>query len=435
MSKNSVPRIVCMGVPIVVWLTAVGTIAARPARTSSIATSPISLARSQDQTLMGSARCAECHESMHRTWTGARHAKMLQPATPASVLGDFSQSAVTLRGTRFGSSAARECATRSAARFRALRDEVHRVDYTLGSRRVQHYLTTLPDGRIVVLPPTWDVQRREWFHSLDIVNPDEATQNPVQVWNSNCFGCHVSAQEKGYDPARPGTRRRWTDFGTNCERCHGPGAAHAANYKTGKPDPVASATPRRPPWSSRLVSPPNDRRWSARSAIRCATSPCRVHGGRRLLRSLRSGARIRTEERQRSGVLARRPAAPVLERRDRVLAERLFRDGSATCATCHTDPHEPDIDRNPQLARTNNGLCALVPRADRERRHHATRGMPPASTGSSCVACHMPSDGDQPAVAHAGPHDQRPGAREHRSIRHSERVFGVPPGKRCRNGR
>src|SRR5580692_11691634 len=48
----------------------------------------------------------------------------------------------------------------------------HRVDYTLGSRRMQHYLTTLPDGKIVVLPPTWDVQRKQWFHNLDIADPD-----------------------------------------------------------------------------------------------------------------------------------------------------------------------------------------------------------------------------------------------------------------------
>ena len=49
-----------------------------------------------------------------------------------------------------------------------------------------------------------------------------------------------------------------------------------------------------------------------------------IHRGRRLLRSLRSGARVRAEERQGSRVLARRPAAPLLERRHRILAERLL---------------------------------------------------------------------------------------------------------------
>ena len=38
----------------------------------------------------------------------------------------------------------------------------HQVLYTLENRRIQHYLTTLPDGRVVVLPPAWDILRKEW---------------------------------------------------------------------------------------------------------------------------------------------------------------------------------------------------------------------------------------------------------------------------------
>ncbi len=67
-----------------------------------------------------------------------------------------------------------------------------------------------------------------------------------------------------------------------------------------------------------------------------------------------------------------------------------FLSGKASCTTCHTDPHEPDIDRNPQLVRTNNGLCTkchapIARDLTRHTRHTA------ASTGSSCVACHMPA--------------------------------------------
>src|SRR5262249_48967524 len=122
------------------------------------------------------------------------------------------------------------------------RDEVHRVDYTLGSRRVQHYLTTLSDGRLVVLPPTWDVERREWFHNLDIVNPDESARNPVQVWNRNCFGCHVSGENKGYDAARNRYDTTWIDFGTTCERCHGPGGAHVARAAARQPSDRTTST-------------------------------------------------------------------------------------------------------------------------------------------------------------------------------------------------
>jgi len=53
------------------------------------------------------------------------------------------------------------------------KEQEHRVEYTLGNRRIQHYLTTLTDGRIIVLPPSWDVQRQEWFHNMDIVRPEQ----------------------------------------------------------------------------------------------------------------------------------------------------------------------------------------------------------------------------------------------------------------------
>ena len=194
---------------------------------------------------IGAAACRACHEGMHRKWSAGRHSKMLQPATPTSVVGDFSRATVTLRGVSFTLQHHDDDYAIGGA-FPTPHRELHRVDYTLGSRRVQHYLSTLADGRIVVLPPTWDVERREWFHNLDIVNPDEATRNPVQVWNRNCFGCHVSGEDKGYDAATDRYETQWTDFGTSCERCHGPGAAHATKYASATaslPGPSAIVVP------------------------------------------------------------------------------------------------------------------------------------------------------------------------------------------------
>ena len=259
------------------------------------------------------------------------------------------------------------------------------MDYTLGSRRIQHYLTTLPDGRIVVLPPTWDVERREWIHNLDIVNPDERTPNPVQVWNSNCFGCHASGQTKGYDPVLGRYDTRWTDYGTGCERCHGPGAAHAASYSAGKP--LASA-------AVAMVVPTT--LTAARSTAICAD----CHSLRDItVPGFRAGADYFDH------------FTPVLEYGQSVGADppywadgrprrfsndaigfwqsRCYLEGGATCVSCHVDPHKPDVDRNPQLARTNNETCAgchqkITADPARHTRHAAD------SPGSACLACHMP---------------------------------------------
>ncbi|HEY7475359.1 MAG TPA: cytochrome c3 family protein, partial [Vicinamibacterales bacterium] len=271
------------------------------------------------------------------------------------------------------------------AAFPSTREERHRVDYTLGSRRVQHYLTTMPDGRIVVLPPTWDVVRREWFHNLDIVNPDEATRNPVQVWNSNCFGCHVSAEVKGFDPALGKYATTWTDFGTNCERCHGPGAAHAARYA-----PAAATTP----GSSAIVVP--TRLTAERSTMVCAqchslrdvTIPGFTAGSDyfdHFAPVLEYGQKSDKDPAYWADGRPRRFSNDAIG----FWQSACFLRGNASCTTCHSDPHEPDIDRNAQLARTNNELCTrchepIGKDVARHTRHAA------GSAGSSCVACHMP---------------------------------------------
>ena len=75
------------------------------------------------------------------------------------------------------------------------------------------------------------MQRREWLHNMDIVRPDENHQRPVQQWNKDCVGCHVSEQDNNYRPATGEFATTWRDFGTSCERCHGPGSAHVDAYR------------------------------------------------------------------------------------------------------------------------------------------------------------------------------------------------------------
>src|SRR5215472_14809245 len=113
---------------------------------------------------IGAAACAKCHAEQHRRWSESRHSKMVQPAVSAAVRGDFSRGEVTLRGMKY------QLRERNGGYFITEsyltgKPVEHRVDYTLGNRRIQHYLATLASGRVVVLPPTWDVLRKGWFHA------------------------------------------------------------------------------------------------------------------------------------------------------------------------------------------------------------------------------------------------------------------------------
>lgn len=326
---------------------------------------------------VGAAACASCHKGMHAKWKGGRHSRMLQEASAQSVRGDFGAGGLTLRGRRYAVRAEPGAWFIEESDL-AGRPRERRVDFTLGNRRVQHYLTRLDDGRIVVLPPSWDVQRRQWFHNLEIVDLEEAGGVKVQVWNANCHGCHVSGQEKNFRPATGSYETRWTDFGTSCERCHGPGGRHA--------QPGAGA---------RFIVRATELGPERETAV-CA----QCHSLRDVVGAgFAAGADYHDhfmpilEYAQKPGP---DPAYWPDGRPRRFSNDALglwqsdcFVKGGATCLTCHLDPHEPDVEKNPQLAPANNGLClGCHPEPGRDLTAHTRHAAD--SAGSSCVECHMP---------------------------------------------
>ena len=178
---------------------------------------------------VGAAACAKCHASIHREWAGSLHGKMTQPATNKSVKGDFAQGKVVLHGATYLLKTSGDNNYYITESDLAGKPWEHQVEYTLGDRRFQHYLTTLPDGRIIVMPPTWDIARKKWTFDLDIGNPEEGSGDPVQVWNKTCYSCHVSQAKKNFDLENLRYHTTWQDFGINCESCHGPGKEHIAS--------------------------------------------------------------------------------------------------------------------------------------------------------------------------------------------------------------
>ncbi len=336
---------------------------------------------------VGAKTCAECHARVSHRWRNGRHSKMAQPATAASVKGDFAKGEITLRGERYR---LRVQDGRYFIHERASGPQQveHKVDFTLGNRRIQHYLTRRADGWIVVLPPTWDVVRRQWFHNMEIVRPDEKHVNGVQVWNKNCDGCHVSQQRKNFDPATRSYATEWGDFGTSCERCHGPGGLHAAGYRgraeTGAPAPATAG----------ILNPGKlDARRSTSVCAQCHSLRDVVVAGYsagadyydHFLPILEYGPRQESDPAWWPDGRPRRFSNDALG----LWQSRCFQKGGASCLHCHLDPHEPDVEANAQLRSDNHELCtqchAEIGRDVARHTHH-----PAASPGSSCVECHMP---------------------------------------------
>ena len=194
-----------------------------PANQTSAPSSPSPPA---DAGYVGSEACQACHQDAFAKWKASLHIQMTRPVAEATVLGDFS-GAATLRAHdrayTFGRKDGRPTVTMRAGNRPA---ETHQVDFTLGSKRFQGYLSTLPDGRIYVLPVFWHVESGRWLDWKETTPIPDGAHDMKQIWNVNCFNCHATNLDRGYEPARAAYRTHWTELGIGCEACHGPGRDH-----------------------------------------------------------------------------------------------------------------------------------------------------------------------------------------------------------------
>lgn len=353
-----------------------------------------SLAPSRGQTedrYVGAKACAECHTEIHREWAGSQHGATMQEATDRSVKGDFSESKITLHGATY------LLHVRGKAGYYITESDLtrnaweHHVDYTLGNRWFQHYLATLPDGRIVVLPPTWDVQRKKWEYVSDIGNPEEASGDATPLWNKACFSCHASQVNKNFDLEDLRYRTTWKDLGANCETCHGPGNEHVAwttsiRSKDGKTRARAKETVVNP---TRLDAP--------RSTMICA----QCHSLRDMYADgFAAGANYYdffTPVMEYRLPASDDPAYWADGRPRQLSNEALglwqsqcYLSGGATCVMCHSRPHSADTGRDTLRGPGGNARCTSCHKKVAvdlsAHTHHAAQ-----SAGSSCVECHMPA--------------------------------------------
>jgi predicted CXXCH cytochrome family protein len=342
------------------------------------------------QSYVGAQACAKCHAEIHNKWADSLHSKIMQPATDQTVEGDFAQGKIVLRGSVYllRHQNGKYFITESDSTGKPLE---HQVEYTLGSRRIQQYLTVLSDGRIIVLPPSWDIPRKMWVRDIDIDNPEEDASVSIQTWNKTCYSCHVSQEQKNFDLQQDRYHTTWQDFGVGCERCHGPGSEHVALANGTK---VLNAKTRAA-IDHAIVNP--SRLDPGRSTMICA----QCHSFRDIyVDGFKAGANYYDY------------FLPIMEYRlpstddpaywpdgrprwlsneaTALWQSECYLKGGATCVTCHSEAHAIDVVRNPQLRLDDNALCApchasIVANVSAHT-HHAAE-----SAGSSCIACHMPA--------------------------------------------
>lgn len=263
------------------------------------------------------------------------------------------------------------------------------IDYIMGSgNHVRTYLHREQDGTLIELPLAWYAEDGgHWGMNPGFDNDHPMTRRPIAY---ECMFCHNAYPEipatahrdlsanPAYNSALP--------EGIDCQRCHGPGAAHVKAAQT----PGTSLQQIR----AQILNPihlSNDRQMEV-------CEQCHLETTSHLLPD-----RIRYYDQEPFGYTADQPLAsfnayfardPAHGRTDNFeIVEAPFRlrqsqcylksQGALTCETCH-NPH--DLHKGAESAQYYANICmkchaANLPEKIAQHQH-------PAS--NDCVSCHMP---------------------------------------------
>ena len=195
------------------------------ARTESTRFRPIEVS---DGGYVSSRECRSCHPAEYASWYGSYHRTMTQPATPASVRGDFDDVAL---GGEGGYRLQRE-----GERFLVSRPGADAKPLALvtGSHHMQIYWYELGEGRkLGQLPYAFLLEEQRWVPrgSVFLEPPRELRPDESGRWAVSCIACHATqGQPRLTPPASFDTQV--AEFGIACEACHGPGDAHVAAMRS-----------------------------------------------------------------------------------------------------------------------------------------------------------------------------------------------------------
>jgi predicted CXXCH cytochrome family protein len=181
-----------------------------------------------DENYIESGKCVSCHPAHHASWAQTFHRTMTQEALPEAIKGDFERdntyeylgvrARMERRGDKYSMSLA----------FPDGSSRLFTVDRTVGSRRIQQYLTKQAGG-YVRLPLAYDLVNQRWMSlngSFFHPDGDNYFQHQAQ-WDPNCVFCHNVKAQPHIDFNTKQFSAEVAEIGIACGACHGPAATHA----------------------------------------------------------------------------------------------------------------------------------------------------------------------------------------------------------------
>jgi predicted CXXCH cytochrome family protein len=210
-------------------------------------------------------------------------------------------------------------------------------------------------------------------------------------WNTMCANCHSTNLRKNFDSAEASYDTRWSEIDVACEACHGPASLHVEWAKSGA-DPSAAVG------FTRKLGDDRDAHWAMNpdTGIASRVPPLTDDAEIEMCSGCHSRRSLIDEEADGSRFLDRYVPALLNEGlyyADGQIEDEVYVYGSfvqskmyhagVRCGDCH-EPHSL------ALRESGNDLCAQchAPSVFAVRSHHQHSE---ASSGASCVECHMPS--------------------------------------------
>ena len=355
-------------------------------------------AEDASQDFADSASCAHCHADIAATYQKTAMANSFHRASDAERLEDFSN-----RNTLYNHASNRyyRMEERDGLLYE-LRHQIDfdgtvtneknmRIDYVIGSgSHARTYLHRTSEGKLLELPVSWYSERGGFWD----MSPgyDNATQQDFRrPINFECMTCHNAyptgslSWQAGLDENLFG---RELPQGIDCQRCHGPGAAHVRAASQGANSQKIRAT---------IVNPANlSRGREMDTCMQChleTTSLPLPHSIRRV-GSSPFGYRPGTPLEGYKFSFDHAPGSPfdqrfeVAQQAYRLKKSACYLKSQMTCTTCH-DPHQQL--EGDQASEHYIKICLSC-----HQSAHPAGAMPANQTSSTtthpglnCLNCHM----------------------------------------------
>lgn len=332
----------------------------------------------EDQnSVVGSAACMDCHQGQHETWLATAHSRAMSRVVaekePAEGIFEHQISARRYRAERRNTELWHvETGTAGSPSVEA------RLEYLVGSgRHSRTYLTTF-DGFLTESPLTWYASTGSWKMSPGYDHKrHQGFERPVDV---GCLVCHCGGIEEVNGAFH---RLEVGEMAIGCERCHGPGAAHVEFHRARPPVDVVHAA------KDPIIHP----RKLSRDRQDALCAQCHLRGDATVLRPGKTAADFQpgsllTDTRidwflQTAGAEMR-----VVGHSDQMAASRCWQaTETLTCTTCHAGHSTGDRGREVLLQEYRSTCLGCHSESSCGAAAESRGAVQPAD---NCVSCHMP---------------------------------------------